>query len=434
MRLGLEQRLEFKLAPLLRARLDILQLPQLELREVLMQKIEQNPFLEREPEEEELPLPEDLDDWDKYPKSVEYKPENRKPLVVAPVPTLQEYLISQLRIAVKGPGLIDIGEHIIYSLNDDGFLPVTVEELAKSLKEDPAIVELMLQRIQNFDPVGVASRDVRECLLVQLRAKMRVPKIAILILERFFQEFLKGNYKKIMNTLKVLQEELKEAIETIKSCRPKPARSWGGRVRYVLPDIVIERQDDEWNASLVSNWIPKLRLAASYRRMLQDPSKLKRKELDYLKEKYRDAKLLIEGIEKRRETLTAIANYIVKKELKFLNHKTNSFEFLTLQEVAQAIKRDPSTVSRAIKGKWIQTPDGALELKSLFSRGRIKSYPEIAHRIKELVEKEDKSNPLKDQEIINILKKEGHKVARTTIVKYRTQLGILGANKRKTQF
>ncbi|MCK4352792.1 RNA polymerase factor sigma-54 [candidate division WOR-3 bacterium] len=428
----LEQRLEFKLSPLLIERLDLLTLSQLELRQLIEQKIEQNPFLEKESEDEELPLPEDKDDWDTYPQSVEYKPEDKQKLPITSFPiTLKESLLDQLRLAVKNPKLIKIGEHIIYSLDEDGYLRASTEEISKSLNEDTEIVEMMVNEIQNFDPLGVAARSLQECLLIQLKSKRPLPKTALNIVEHSLKDFLNGNYKKVMQTLKISESRLKTAIQCIKSCRPKPGKTQGGHVRYILPDVIIERQAKEWVAYLADVWLPKLRLSSFYQKIRRNVSKLKKVELEYLRKKENEAKFLLQGIEKRRETITKISKYIVKREKDFLNHKSNSITFLTLQEVAQAIGRDPSTVSRAIKEKWIQTPKGALKFKSFFSGGKIKKYPEIAHKIKDLINKENKSNPLKDAEILKILQKENFKIARTTIVKYRNRLGILNSNKRK---
>ncbi|MDI6840165.1 MAG: RNA polymerase factor sigma-54 [bacterium] len=437
----LEHRLEFRLAQVLLARLNLLELPQLELRQLIEQKIEENPVLEREPEERELPLPEDIDDWDKYPKSVDYNPtEEREMPVIAPKPTLKEYLLSQLRVTLKEPNLIKIGEYIIYSLNEDGYLPISTKEIAEALAKgscgqvDQKSVELILEQIQEFDPIGVAARNLQECLLIQLRAKQRTSKNAIKIVEKFFKEFMDKNYKKIMKEMKISVSELEDAIQRIKSCRPKPGRIWEGEATYVLPDLVVEHNMDGWVVSLVEDWIPKIKLSDSYRQMLRNPAKLNAQEIGYIKKKWNEANLLIKGIEKRRETLTAIADYITKRGIDFLTHKTNFFKSITMQKVAAAIGRDTSTISRAIKGKWIQLPDGIFELKSFFSGRKIKSYAEILYKIKELVDKEDKACPLKDKEIMNILKKEKFDIARTTIVKYRAQLGIPAADKRRVSY
>ena len=428
----LELKLEQRLATVLIQRLDLLQLPELELLQLLKQKLEENLFLEKEEEEKELPLPEEIDDWGTYPRSLEpnlAKAQNF-PIPISK-PRLKEFLLSQLRITIKDPKLLEIGEYIIYELDEDGYLPVSVEKIAEFFDEDHKIVELLLKQIQRFEPVGIGARDLQECLLIQLESNKKTPKIAISIVKNYFKDFIAQDYEKIKLKLKISGLDLEKALQHIKLCRPKPGKTWEGDVKYVLPEILIERREEEWVASLTGEWIPKINISKPYQAMLKDLSALNTEEKDYLRKKWQEAKFLIEGIEKRRETLTAIADYIVKNELDFLNHKSNSLKFLTLQEVADGISRNVSTISRAVKGKWVQTPRGAFKLKNFFSGGKIKNYPEIVHRIKELIAQEDKSCPLRDPEISQILQKEGSKIARTTVIKYRTHLGIPTASKRR---
>lgn len=430
----LEQRLELRLAPVLLQRLDLLTLPLFELQQLIKQELEQNPMLEKEDEEieEELPLPEEIDDWDTYPKSTEYDPEQEKRLPMpAPKPTLKEYLISQLRVTIKNEKLIKIGEHIIYELNEDGYLPSTVEEIANFLNQDTKIVESVLKQIQQFDPPGVGARNLQECLLIQLQARKGIPKNALLIIKNFYKEFIAQDYKKIRSELNISEAEFEKAIQYIKACRPKPGKTWEGEIKYVLPEVVVDYDGEQLVTSLTDEWIPKIKLSKHYQELLLNPASLTKEEKDYLREKINSAKLLLEGIEKRRETIAAIADYIVRNEVDFLTYGNNYIKFITLEEVAQAIGRSPSTVSRAIKGKWIQTPNGAFSFKTFFSGGKTKEYAAIIYRIKELIQNENKSAPLKDQKIAELLEREGFKIARTTIIKYRTQLGIPNAIQRK---
>ncbi len=427
----LNLKLEQRLATVLIQRLDLLQLPELELLQLLKQRLEENLFLEKEGEEKELPLPEEIDDWDTYPK-MEYSPTREKNF---PIPLskleLKEFLLSQLRITIIEPKLLEIGEYIIYELDEDGYLPISIEKIAEFFDEDPKIVEILLKQIQRFEPIGVGARNLQECLLVQLESKPKTPKLAISIIKNCFEDFIDQNYEKIRLKFKNSDSNLEQALQCIKLCRPKPGKIWEGDIKYVLPEMLIEWREEEWVASLTDDWIPKIRISKSYQEMLRNVSALSTEEKAYLRKKLQEARFLIEGIEKRRETLTAIANYIIKNELDFLNQKTDSLKFLTLQEVADGIGRNVSTISRAVKGKWIQTPRGAFKLKNFFSGGKIKNYTEIVRRIKELIANEDKSKPLRDQEIAQILGKEGFKIARTTVIKYRTQINILTASKRR---
>jgi RNA polymerase sigma-54 factor len=431
----LEQKLEYKLSPILLQRLDLLALPQLELQQLIKQMLEENPLLEKteEWEEEEISLPEEKSDWDVYPVSTEYEPKEEKDIPIPSLkPSLKEYLISQIRLIIKNQKLLRIAEHIIYELNEDGYLSVEVKDIANDLREDPKTVELVLKEIQTLEPLGVGARNLQECILIQLRAKRRGRESAILIVSSFFNDFMAQNYTKIKKELKIEDEDFKKAIECIKSCIPKPGKMWEGDVRYVIPEIVIKKEEGKWDISLTHDWLAKLRISSFYQEMLETPSGLTQEERKYLKEKWRAAKLLLQGIEKRVETITMITEYIVKNEDEFLNsYKPNSINLLTLGEVARAIGRDVSTVSRAIKDKWLQTPRGAIRFKTFFSGGKKKDYTEITYRLKELIKNEDKTSPLRDSEIAKILRSEGFKVARTTVIKYRAQLGIPNAKERK---
>lgn len=429
----LEQKIEIRLAPTLLQRLDLLTLPLLELQQLIKQELEQNPMLEKEEEtDEEFISLEEIEEVDIYPRSTEYEPKSEKELQIPiPKPTLKEHLLSQLRIVMKDEKLIKIGEHIIYELDENGYLPVSVNEIATLLGEDPKTVESVLNQIQEFEPSGVGARNLQECILIQLRFMKGVPKVAFLIVNNFFNDLINQNYQKIKMELKSSYSEIQKAIECIKSCVPKPGKVWEGEASYVLPEVVVEQDEGQLVVSFTDEWLPKLKLSKYYQEMLLNLSELTKEEKDYLKKKLISAKLLLEGIEKRKKTLSAITQYIVNHEIEFLTGIHSSIKFLTLEEVAQAVGRNPSTVSRAIKGKWIQTPKGAFSLKTFFSGGKVKGYSEIMHKIKELIEKENKSTPLSDRQIVEILRQEGFEVARTTIIKYRNQLGIFSADKRK---
>lgn len=500
----LRQELSLKLLPLslLIQKLDLLTLPLLDLQQTIEQELEQNPFLEMEEgeektnsEQQEASSPDEQSgtstnstesESDKLgeenmesklypPSSADYRDEDEEEREIplpAPPPTFKETLISQLNLSFNDPKLIRIGEYIIYELDENGFLPMSLKEIAEALQEDESIVknvlsEIMsdiilkqslqadeevvkdvLSQLQQIAPdVGVCT--LQACLLIQLNSQP-VPDYVIQLVSKCFNELMNQDYPKIMKTLKISEPKLQEALKLIKSCNPKPINGNSGEVRHILPDVVIEkktlsqfegqagstegndRQAGEWAVYPTTEWLPNLRLTKEYHKLIKvaastgDPA-----TNEYLKKKLAAAKLLLEGIEKRRTTLRDITKYIAKNIVDFLEHKTDSFQFITLEEVGKAIGRDVSTISRAVKDKWVETPYGLVEFKHFFSKGRIKEYLGVQKRIKELVENEDKAHPLKDGEILKILKQEGNNLARTTIVKYRTELGIPPAYDRR---
>ncbi|MFA5033370.1 MAG: RNA polymerase factor sigma-54 [bacterium] len=446
----LEQNLQtrLELSHVLLQRLDLLLLPLLDLRQLVEQAIEQNPVLENdtekeneestekeEPKEKEEPT-EDVEDWDTYPKLSETAEKKEEMPVPAPPPTLKESLILQSRLTFTEERLLKISECIIYELNEDGFLTSSTKGIAEILNEDEETVLSVLRKIQTFDPVGVGSRDIKEYLLIQLHLKNDTPEIAFEIIEKHFEDLVHSNYEKILESMNTTQAELDEVIARIKLCNLKPGAGMGGEIRYVLPDLTLQRVDDNGQAVWIvypnNEWIPKLRLSKLYLNMLHNQDNAIDKDAGkYLRQNIATAKLLIEGIEKRRETINKIAGFIKDSILDFLDNKTRNFNFVTLEEVGAAIGRNPSTVSRAIQDKWIQTPYGLLTLKSFFSMHKPKAYTEVTKRLQEVVSGEDKKHPLRDDQILSILQNEGFKLARTTVVKYRTLLGIPPGHKRK---
>ena len=458
----LKQELSLKLLPLplLIQKLDLLTLPLLELWQTIEQELEQNPFLELEQEEEmtteikeeEILLPEVLPpgepaDSESYQPSSDYREnedEEEKELPLpAPPPTFNETLISQLHLLFNDPKLIRIGEYIIYELDENGFLPLSLKEIADALQENEETVRNILSQIQRFSPPGLGAHNLQECLLIQLHLHPGVPKYVIQIVSKHFNELMGQEYLKIRHSLGISETDFQTALECIKSCNPKPINGLSGTVRHILPDVVIEKRmsteptsggsgGNDWVVSPTTEWIPKLRLSKEYQTLLRSAPKGDAEANEYLKKKLMAAKLLLEGIEKRRTTLKSITQYIAKNILDFLEHKTTSFQFITLEEVGNAIGRDVSTISRAIKGKWVETPYGLVKFKHFFSKGRIKEYLGVKKRMKELVDNENKTHPLKDGEILKILRDEGANLARTTVVKYRMELGIPPAYQRKS--
>lgn len=235
----LEQRLE--LSPLLLQRLDLLTLPLLELRQLVELVVEQNPLLEEdiEEEEEKIELPDDFDDWDKYPKSVESKEEREELPIPEPKPTLKESLLSQSRLAFKDERMLKISEYIIYEFDESGLLHTPIPEIAKFLQEDEKTVEYVLEKIKTFDPIGAGSQDTKEYLLFQLKLCPGVSNTAINIVEKYFDAFLHNDRKKILEGLRISESELEEAINQIKSCKLRPGNGFGGEIKYVLPDLIL---------------------------------------------------------------------------------------------------------------------------------------------------------------------------------------------------
>jgi RNA polymerase sigma-54 factor len=477
--LQLQMRQKLVMTPKLQQALRLLQMPALELQQVLKQEMMQNPLLEeddelkeveadaeapstaeteddvsaeRQEQAEQEPAPEHESptdhevDWDEFfPDPYEHghnyveKPsEDFFEKVPAATQTFYDVLLSQLHIATTDPETTRIGEYLIGNLDDAGLLTLPVEEIARDLDVDPAHVEQVLSIIQGFEPPGVGARSIRECLLIQVRAKGLAGSLAGRILEDHFDDLVHRRPLEIARKLRVSPAEVQEATEVIGTLNPKPGHTLGGGdVRYVTPDLVVERIDDEFVVSLNDRNIPRLRISRAYDRVMANGREADPKEREFIKEKIDSAKWLIRTIEQRRRTMVKVMECIVRTQWEFFEKGARFLKPLTLQQVAEQIGMHESTVSRVTTNKYVQTPHGVFELKYFFSSGlKTDSGDDVSSknvklRITELVKGEDPRQPLSDQGIVEILHRDGLNIARRTVAKYREQLQILPARMRK---
>jgi RNA polymerase sigma-54 factor len=420
------------LAPIMVESLKLLELPQLQLKQYLEQQIEQNPVLEKENNGEgEVSLPTQPDnEWDEYPFQSTLQPRGRfgEPAVLYQ-PTLKEWLMEQINATFTKPNEIRIAEYIANSINDDGYLMISLEEIANTLHENINLVNKVYETFVEFDPIGIGCRDLRHCLLVQLKKLGR--KLEAIIIERYFDKFAHKKYNYIARKLGTSTERITKAQKIIASLNPRPAKLYEGKIPYVIPDVVIKKKGGKWEANLNDGYIPHLIISRPYRKYLQNPTAFSDKEKKYLENKFEQARNVILMVKKRKETILKLTNYVIQKEKEFLERGPLYISSFTLEDVAKFIDANPSTVSRTIKGKYIQTPRGIIKFADLLSGGKLKNFRLILSRIKKFIEEEDKKNPLSDTEIKMKLAKEGFNIARTTVVKYRHSMGIPSAKERK---
>jgi RNA polymerase sigma-54 factor len=476
--IGLQQRLV--MTPKLQQALKLLQMPTLELQQVLKQEVLQNPLLEEVDdaemdEEEPAEAEESAESEEQEAKSeegeepeeseaakkerVEYddyfesgfgagdgfaNEENREDFVErVPVAkqSFSDYLMSQLRLVTEDERELAIGEYIVGSLDDSGYLTCSVEEIARSFGMDEGgigPVEHVLKIIQTFDPIGIGARDLKECLLLQLEAKGLGASLAARIVRDHFEEFKQKKYLDLSKALKVSLKEIQEQAHVIGSLNPKPGLDiLADEPKYVIPDLVVDRIGDRYVVSLNDRNVPRLRISQAYRDELQQNVELDTEAKDFIQSRLKNAKWLIQTIEQRRRTMIKVMEAIVEEQHEFFEKGTASLRPLTLQQVASKINMHESTVSRVTTNKYVQTPRGVYELKFFFSSslstedGEEISAKSAKLKIKTIIGKEDARRPLSDQKIADILKKDGLIIARRTVAKYREQLGILPARHRK---
>jgi len=312
------------------------------------------------------------------------------------------------------------------------------EEIASALGVDVAKVEKVLSIIRTFDPPGIGARDLRECLLTQIEQAGMRDSLAYVLVRDHLDDLLKKRYAEIARKLKKTIKEIQKAADVIGKFDPRPgARYSQEEPRYIIPDLIVEKVDDDYIVEINDRNIPRLRINRAYRDILTNAKSRSKEEHDYVVDKLNSARWLINTIEQRRQTMLKVMQAILEAQRGFFDKGVEHLKPLTLQEIAERVGLHESTVSRVTSNKYVQTPRGVFELKFFFSTGLktddgdVASSRRIKTRIAEMIEKEDKRHPLSDQEIARRLKEEGFLVARRTVAKYRDQLGLLPARMRK---
>lgn len=466
------QRLQMVLAPQLRQSLEMLQLPILELRTLVQQEIEKNPTLEEltpdtptieiEPgkaesdseERKELDFSEDFqvlakldDEWRSYFFQEEatrrYSPQDaeKRQYFLDSLPqqeSLQEHLLKQLGFAGLSEADNQIGELIIGSINEDGYLTTTLESLSESAAIDSSHVADILGVIQDFNPTGVAARDLRECLLNQLVRLGKEDTVANAIVADHLEKLGHRRIQDIARALKMTTEEIQKAADLIATLDPKPGRAYSTDVaNYVLPEVLVQKIEGKYVVILNDDRLPHLRISSLYRRLMEQADTSSDVKT-YIMEGIRSGVFLIKSIQQRQQTIFKIATEIVAVQQEFLDHGLAHLKPLIMSQVAEVVGVHETTVSRAVSGKYMQTPIGVFEMKYFFTPGlKTENGADLSNKtvkdmIAQMVAAEDPASPLSDQHIQNTLNEKGIRIARRTVAKYRLMLHIPPSHMRKT--
>ena len=455
---------KLSIGPQMQQSLQILQAPTLELRQIIQQEIEINPVLELEAPEVSLDeaVPEDPEErdeldtlsqmdeeWREYWAQSRMQNSNRSAedqerwqflmdSIVAPM-TLQEHLVTQLRTAeVTDPELVRNVEFLIGSLDDRGFLHSSVEDM--SLQHAIPIDDLHAAKalLMSFDPVGVGADDLRECLLVQLERLGKKHSLPYRLVDQHLEDLAHKRYPILARKLGVPVEQISRAADFISTLDPRPASRFNpSSNNYVSPDIIVERQGGEWVPVMNGDDLPSLRLSNAYKDLLGQAGS-SGEVRNYIRDKIRSGKFLIRSIHQRQQTIQKIATQILAHQREFLEKGTSFLRPLNMAQVAEEVGVHETTVSRAISGKYMATPHGVFELKFFFSHGvrtdsgEDLSNTSVKNAIADLIKTEAKAKPLSDDKLAKLLDKQGIKVARRTVAKYREALGILPSHLRKS--
>jgi RNA polymerase sigma-54 factor len=461
--LGLRVGLKQTIAPQLIQSLNMLTVPILKLEQMLRHELQTNPLLEEdleatpEPEmdleapaeekEPELPSENDKIDWDAYLQESDetFKPrfENERPeenLERTPVSekTLYEHLLDQLNLLRLSPEEHQIGQFIIGNIDESGFLTLSIDEIAEAVQAAKEVVAGVVEKIQRFDPPGVGARDLKECLLIQLRDKGEDESLAYEIVEKYLPELDKKSSFQLAKLLNTTPEKIEEEMQIIRSLSPRPSMGRFTRAAQpVVPDLIIERIGDELLIFHNDKYVPRLRISSAYREMLKRGSTSSKEDKNFIKEKFMQARWLLNAINQRRGTMVRVMQAIVEEQNEFFEKGAEFLKPLTMEQVAQKLGLHVATISRVANDKYVQTPHGMFEIRRFFNSGLMNdagedlSKKKVKQRLEEIIKAEDTSNPLSDQEIFTKLKTEGIPLARRTVTKYREEMGIRAARFRK---
>ena len=352
--------------------------------------------------------------------------------------SLVEHLLFQLQFAPIKKKCRVIGKYIIEALDQNGYLTISLDEISKKLSANISDVEIVLRAIQDFEPSGVGARDLKECLLIQLKSMGLDDVIITKVIENHLEDIADNRLSNIAKELGVTSKEIQEIRDVIKSLEPKPGREFGNPndTRYIVPDVTVEKVEDKYVVSVNEATAPKLFVSSYYKKMLTDSDK-ESAISKFLSGRLNSALWLIKSIEQRRQTIFNVVTAVVKYQENFFEEGAKHLKTLTLKQIADEVGIHESTVSRAINGKYMQCPRGIYEIKYFFTSGVSGSFGEgissesIKTFIKEIVDAENPSSPLSDQIISEILIDRGIDISRRTIAKYREDMKLPSSSKRK---
>jgi len=471
------------MTPQLQQAIKLLQLSRLELTDLITQEMEENPLLEEVvseeyPEDTTVPESDTVEiadreevktierteeitgegdgkeefDWNSYledygPTGVRYDrkdddaPSWDNMLMVKP--SLTDHLMWQLKLSRITDAEMKIGEQIIGNLDNNGYLVASIEEIAKQEGVEESFVEGVLKKIQEFDPPGIAARDIKECLLIQARILGVLTPLGESIINEHLKDLETKNYSNISRKLKVPMSEVLQAVCIISSMDPKPGSVYTEeRIDTITPDVYVSKAGEEYKIILNDDGLPKLRISNFYKEIMGGSNTYPDAENSrkYIRERMQSATWLIKSIQQRQRTIYKVTESILKLQRDFFNYGINYLKPLVLRDIADDVEMHESTISRVVTNKYMHTPRGIFELKYFFSSriqktsGDAVASKSVKEEIKKIVSAENPKKPYSDSDIVDLLKKSGISIARRTVAKYREMMRVLPSSKRKKYF
>jgi RNA polymerase sigma-54 factor len=471
------------MTPQLQQAIKLLQLSRLELTDLITQEMEENPLLEEiaseeYPEETSVPESDTVEiadreeikaverteevtgegdgkeefDWNSYledygPTGVRYdRKDDEAPSwdnMLMVKPSLTDHLMWQLKLSRVTDAEMKIGEQIIGNLDNNGYLVASIEEIAKQEGIEESFVEGVLKKVQEFDPPGIAARDIKECLLIQARILGVLTPLVESIINEHLKDLETKNYTNISRKLKVPISEVLQAVCIISSMDPKPGSVYAEeRVDTITPDVYVFKSGDEYKIILNDDGLPKLRISNFYKEIMGGSNTFPDAESSrkYIRERMQSATWLIKSIQQRQRTIYKVTESILKLQRDFFDYGINYLKPLVLRDIADDVEMHESTISRVVTSKYMHTPRGIFELKYFFSSriqktsGDAVASKSVKEEIRKIVSAENPKKPYSDSDIVDLLKKSGISIARRTVAKYREMMGVLPSSKRKKYF
>ena len=476
LRQSLDLRLSQRLAltPSLLQKIELLQLNKLELQEMLNQELIENPYLEEVPEAEiprnlllaDTGLPEEISSQETHPskerdsfdeidfryffneyldtgyrnREVEDPDRPGFEMFLTQAPSLEEHLNWQLGLLDLRPEIACVAAEIIGNLNEDGYLGLSLEELGEVCNCGITEAEEALRIVQDMDPIGVGARDLRECLLLQLANLEMKDGIAWKIIAEHSVLLEGRKFREIASATGATFEEVLQAVENIKGLIPKPGQKYSHqKTTYVQPEVVISKVNDEFVILLNDEGMPQLRLNAGYRDMLKSGD-IGGETRDFLREKFRSAQDLLRSVSQRKQTIYKVCDCIVNRQKEFLEKGPAFLKPMLIKDVAGELGVHSSTISRVVTNKYVDTPQGVIELRKFFTMGventtgEDMSIVQVKLKIRKLIEDENKKKPYSDNQLGQLLRRDNVFITRRTVAKYREQMQIAGSHERKSGY
>jgi RNA polymerase sigma-54 factor len=475
--MALELRQQLKLTqqlimtPQLQMAIKLLQLSRLELLDKINQELEENPTLDEvqevapreakadQAEAEKTPasdtkevtieekINEDID-WSNYideynsPGKISFESEGREApqyeAFISHKKSLSDHLLWQLLMTSPTTEEKKIGSMVIGNLNKHGYLMISVEEIASQCEVTVEETEEVLELMQSFDPVGVCTRDLKECLLVQARYLGLTDSLVTEMITNHLNHLENKNYKAICRALKVSMDQVIAAVNIIRGLEPKPGREFSEEEpQYITPDIYVYKTEDDYAIVINDDGMPKLKVNSFYKKAIGQGEEINGKAKDYIQDKLRSAAWLIRSIHQRQKTIYKVMESILKYQRDFFDRGIVHLKPMVLRDVAEDIGMHESTISRVTTNKYAYTPQGIFELKYFFNssisrvHGEAIASASVMEKIRKLIESENPKKPYSDSKMADLLEKDNIKIARRTVAKYREMLGVLSSNKRK---